>query len=171
MPASPPLRRLYLALTASVLLHAALLGAGDPGRFFAARPRLPSVTVLHASLPPLPNEAALLKNTLGEAQGQASPPTAPAAVTPPLVWRERTTERKLAEHLFYPPEAIAKGLEGEVRLLLTLDPQGRIIEAQIASSSGHGLLDRAAAEAAYAMHRLPDAGVRELILPVVFKLQ
>ena len=31
-----------------------------------------------------------------------------------------TARRKLAEHVYYPPEAIRLGLEGEVRLLLTL---------------------------------------------------
>lgn len=98
------------------------------------------------------------------AVGGARAPTRTAA-------RERAAQRKLAEHLFYPPEAVAAGIEGEVRLLLTLDPAGNVLEAAIASGSGHLALDRAALQAAYAMRRLPGAGAREFILPVVFRLE
>ena len=56
-------------------------------------------------------------------------------------------------------------------MLLTLDPAGNVLEAVIASGSGHPALDRAALSAAYAIQRLPGAGVRELILPVVFRLE
>ncbi|MEK7736899.1 MAG: energy transducer TonB, partial [Pseudomonadota bacterium] len=83
----------------------------------------------------------------------------------------QAARQKLAEHRFYPPEAIARGLQGEVRLLLTLSPAGDVLEARIAGSSGHPLLDRAATEAVYAMQRLSADGVRELILPVIFRLQ
>ncbi|MCX7170033.1 MAG: energy transducer TonB [Proteobacteria bacterium] len=175
MPTYPPQRRLYFALTASVLLHAALLGVNDLARSFSLRPSSAAVTVLQARLLPAPNETALLKNTLSEGEGQPLPPpqplVAPAAKAMQVPLRQRLAERKLAEHLFYPPEAIARGLEGEVRLLLTLAPDGKVLDAQIVSSSGHRLLDQAAAEAAYAMRRLPNTGVRELILPVVFRLQ
>ena len=85
--------------------------------------------------------------------------------------REPAAQRKLFAHLFYPPEAVARGLEGEVRLLLRLDAEDVILDARIASGSGHAILDQAAVDAALAMRRLPDAGVRELILSVVFKLQ
>ncbi len=73
--------------------------------------------------------------------------------------------------LFYPPEAVARGIEGEVRLLLTLDAEGAIRDAQVAASSGHKLLDEAAVKAAMAMGRLPETGAREVLLPVVFRLR
>ncbi|KAB2938107.1 MAG: energy transducer TonB [Rhodocyclaceae bacterium] len=73
--------------------------------------------------------------------------------------------------MFYPPEAVSRGLEGEVRVLLTLDAEGGIMDAQVAAGSGHRLLDIAAVQAALAMGSLPGAGVRELILPVVFRLR
>ena len=42
---------------------------------------------------------------------------------------------------------------------------------QLAASSGHVLLDQAAIKAAFAMGRLPGVSARELILPVIFRLQ
>lgn len=175
MPTSTSQHRLYFALAASVLLHATLLGVDDPARLFSLRPGNTALPMLQARLLPAPGESALLKNTLSgdEQQTLVLPPpiAARTASSLPQPLQPHLARRKLAEHVFYPPEAIARGLEGEVRLLLTLAPDGKVLDAQIVSSSGHGLLDQAAAEAAYAMGRLPDTGVRELILPVVFKLQ
>jgi protein TonB len=82
-----------------------------------------------------------------------------------------TAERRLAEHVYYPEEAIARGLEGEVRLLLTLDDSGAIVEAQVADSSGHAILDQAAVRAAHAMGKLTGVARREIILPVRFRLR
>lgn len=45
---------------------------------------------------------------------------------------------------YYPPEARRTGIEGELRLLLMLFPDGRIDEVRIMSSSGNPLLDKAA---------------------------
>jgi len=118
----------------------------------------------------------LLKDTIAEQEPtkavQAPPKLAdgknqrPASRTP-----EETAQRKLSEVLFYPPEAVARGLEGEVRVLLTLDGNGAIRDAQVAAGSGHKILDEAAIKAALAMGSLPGAGTRELILPVVFRLR
>ncbi|MBK9596331.1 MAG: energy transducer TonB [Rhodocyclales bacterium] len=58
-----------------------------------------------------------------------------------------------------------------MRLLLTLDGNGAIRDAQVAAGSGHPILDEAAIKAALAMGSLPDAGAREVILPVVFRLR
>ncbi|MFA7267740.1 MAG: energy transducer TonB [Sterolibacterium sp.] len=169
-----PQRRLFFALLASALLHAAAIGAGDLARRgFPLPPKHAATPVLQAHLLLPPDGATLLKNTLSEDDGPLpalTPPPAAQSAGERLL-RRQAAQRKLAEHLFYPPEAIAGGLEGEVRLLLLLDPDGRVLEAQVVSGSGHALLDRAATEAAYAMRRLPNPGVRELILPVVFKLK
>lgn len=156
-------RRLLAALAVSALLHAALLGARDlPGLFApAAQPLL--APALQVRLRP-PDVEPLLKNTLAENAGSSSAAPGGRAAA-------GAARRKLAEHLFYPPEAIARGLEGEVRLHLKLDPDGNLLETRIVTSSGHPLLDRAAMEAIQTMHRLDGAGVREMILPVIFKLQ
>jgi len=166
-------RRLFLAFTISLLIHTLLLGAEGFKRFLSGPPQLPTIVLVQARLLQPRASDPLLKNTLNARQAsavrelaaaRAGSGAAPAA-------RERVVRERLAEHLFYPPEAVARGLEGEVRLLLTLDPLGRILETQIASSSGHGVLDQAAVDAAHAAEPIPAAGARELILPVVFKLR
>jgi len=175
-----PSRRLTFAFAASVLLHALVLAGG------LLRDRLPPPAAprLQATLrlPPMPPPLAepLLKNTLDDdahepppappppPTAKPSPATRPTPAAQPAV---RAAQRKLAEHLFYPPEAIARGLEGEARLILILAADGRIEDVQLAASSGHALLDNAAIRAAFAMGSLPGLRSRELILPVIFRLQ
>jgi protein TonB len=175
MPLFPQQQRLGFAFGISLALHALLIGAESVRRFFSAPPPLAVAVVLQARLLQPIDVEPVLKDTLSDAGARlsrrhsAATPRSGAAVT--LGAREQAIQRKLAEHLFYPPQAVAKGLQGEVRLLLILDPQGGVLDARVASSSGHALLDQAAADAAYAMRRIPAAGVSELILPVVFKLQ
>jgi protein TonB len=172
---SPLPRRFLLALAASLALHLALIGLGLPGKKVSPQetPAMLSARLLPpATVRPEP----LLKDTIAEQEPtkavQAPPKLAdgknqrPASRTP-----EETAQRKLSEVLFYPPEAVARGLEGEVRVLLTLDGNGAIRDAQVAAGSGHKILDEAAIKAALAMGSLPGAGTRELILPVVFRLR
>lgn len=178
-------RRLSLAFAVSLLLHAAALGQG----VFRDLLQAPPARVLQATLrlPPAPPAAAepLLKNTLDDetpppAAPPEPPPPPPSPATrptpqPPAAKVEKrqlqAAQRKLAEHLYYPPEAIAAGLEGEARLILTLAADGSVADVQLAASSGHALLDKAAIRAAFAIGRLPGASTRELILPVIFRLQ
>lgn len=179
----PRFGRLPPALLLSVLLHAVCLTL--PGMTDPARPSRPPP--LEARLMPpadlLPAEN-LLKNTMTEqeapkpAVSRPSPPAPDPAGVPRMrkaekleKAREQAAQRKLSKHLYYPEDAIRQGLEGEVRLMLKLDGEGRIQSADVAASSGHPILDRAALSAAYNMGSLPDAGVREFILPVVFRLQ
>ena len=172
-----PRRRLFLAYVASLLLHLAALGSADLMARLQRPPARPTPAMLEATLlpAPAPREAEpLIKDTLAEATATAAaaPPQnqAPGArqATPRAV--TAAAQRKLAEHLFYPEDARIRGLEGEVRLLLTLETDGTLADAQVAGSSGHEILDGAAVRAAYAMGRLPGIGRREIILPVVFRL-
>lgn len=170
-----PCLAVSLALHLSLILPDALQGVG---------PSPPSV--LHASLRMLPasvlpaDDELLLKNTLDTRQSE------PVARLPPRATPSRAlrpedrkagkravdkAQRKLSQYLFYPPEAIARGLEGETRLLLTLDDNGRISEVSVAASSGHAILDQAAVRAARAMGRVNWSQARELLLPVVFRLE
>jgi protein TonB len=166
--------RFLLALAASLTLHLALLGLGPPQEKAGRRG-----TALNAHLlaPATAKPAAtLLKDTLAQPQAQTvEPAPSPAARSKSRRAAPRTPEeaaqRKLSQVLFYPPEAVARGLEGEVRLLLTLDGDGAIRDAQVAAGSGHEILDEAAVKAAYAIGSLPDAGAREVLLPVVFRLR
>ena len=180
LPNPSAVPRFPLALAMSLLLHAAVLGW--PGHR-AAMPARPATLEAHLPpLPPAPTEP-LLKNTLVQQQEPVVPAharTRPPPRTPGAHGaraarldkpREEAALRKLAKHQFYPEEAVEQGLEGEVRLLLVLDAAGQIVSVDIAAGSGHAILDRAARAAAFAMRSLPDAGVRDFILPVVFRLE
>lgn len=171
-----PNRRLLPALAASLALHLALLGLGlPPGK---VSPRETPAMLSARLLPPATVRPAepLLKDTLAEAEAPRAAPAQPRPADaksrrPAPRTPEAAAQRKLSEVLFYPPEAVARGLEGEVRLLLTLDGNGTVRDAQVAAGSGHPLLDDAAVRAAFAMGSLPEAGAREVILPVVFRLR
>ncbi len=181
-----PPRRLSFAFAFSLLLHAAVLGSGN----FRDLLKPPPAPMLQASLrlPPAPPPPAepLVKNTLDEEPEEPRPPEPPPpppaakpATKPSPAPRPakaearqvRAAQTKLAEHLYYPAEAIARGLEGETRLILTLADDGSIANVQLAASSGHAILDNAAIKAAFAIGRLPGVTARELILPVIFRLQ
>lgn len=83
----------------------------------------------------------------------------------------RQANTQMARELFYPPEAIARGLEGEALVLLFLDASGNVIAARLEASSGHALLDDAAVRAARTLHGLPESAPREALLPVRFRLR
>lgn len=182
-----PCRRLLTAYAASLLLHAVILGGGTFKNLLKPAPAAPLRVVLRPPAPDTPPAPAepLLKNTLDQEAERpretASPPPPPPPAKPaarpvpaekaPARKQVQAAQRKLAEHTFYPPEAIARGLEGEVRLIIVLADDGSISDVQVAASSGHALLDNAALKAAWAMGRLPGSTVRQLILPVSFRLQ
>lgn len=82
----------------------------------------------------------------------------------------RQASAQLARELLYPPEAIARGLEGQALVLLFLDGSGNAVAARLEASSGHALLDDAAVRAAKTLRALPDNAPREALLPVRFRL-
>ncbi|MGB0129211.1 MAG: energy transducer TonB [Rhodocyclaceae bacterium] len=183
----PADRRLILALAASFALHAVAviglhwLGFAKPAKRAtpaALQARLLPPSQMPPLQPPRPSEP-VLKNTLPPALAEQVPATSPDN---PLresdqgqkrskQSAEAAMRRKLAEQVFYPPEAVAQGTEGEVRLLVALDKSGNVVQAKVVVSSGKEVLDKAAVAAAYRIGRIPDAGVMDLILPVIFKLE
>ena len=132
-------------------------------------------------MPVVPPAEPLLKNTFDADDSVKAAAMAPAAEekpAPPKPARKiaakrdvQVAQRKLSEHQFYPPAAIEQGLEGEVRLIIKLGADGTVADVSLAASSGHALLDNAAIRAAYAMGKLTGASAREIILPVIFRLQ
>jgi protein TonB len=81
------------------------------------------------------------------------------------------TLERLSEVLLYPPEALRRGLEGEVVLLVELGEGGRIVGASVASTSGHPLLDEAALKAVGRLDALnPASAGKAILLPVRFKI-
>ena len=113
----------------------------------------------------------ILKDTLAQSEPPAPPKPSRHDKTTFGQHVAEAAKRKLAKHVYYPEAAVAAGIEGDVRLLLTLDARGAVKDVQIAGSSGHAILDEAAIRAAYAMGTLPDLDQREIILPVTFRLQ
>ncbi len=177
---APGERRFLLALAVSLLLHGALIGLSVP----AAAPPRPALPVLHALLLPASDTdaplPAVLHDTLSEETPLAEVPPVPqpaqAAIEPARARdnelpREARAATKTADTLLYPPEAVAAGIEGEVRVRITLDAAGAIADARIALGSGHAVLDAAALRAAYAVGRLPGAPAGEALLPVIFRLR
>lgn len=169
-----PARRFLLALLVSLLLHGAILG-GLPLLLNLGSPSAPPTPApLMAHLKPVPpaEPEPVVKDTI--AKEAMTPPPQPEPSAADLRAKRvavSNAKRKLAEHVFYPEEALLQGLEGEVRLLVTLAPDGRILDVQVASGSGHRLLDEAALEAVRGMGALPGLERRELILPVAFHLK
>lgn len=194
LPNLPRPSRLGTAYLLSILLHTLVLGAEYWQRPAAPPPEIATPRLELRLRTPAP---ALLKNTLSEPEAEltppAPPPPPPSAPTshrhsPANVPAKQLTpkppekparaaieraQRQLSQHLYYPEAAIAQGLEGEVRLLLVLAADGEITDVDLAASSGHRLLDQAAIRAAWAMGQLSGDGraSRELLLPVIFRLQ
>jgi protein TonB len=156
---------LYLALLLSLGLHAAAILAP----LWLETAPAPSARI-EARLLPAPAPEPMAE----EASTDASPEPRTLPREPALPQRLeggslRRAQAALSQHLFYPPDAIAQGLEGDVILLLTLAPNGQLASAEIARSSGHALLDQAALDAARHISMLPG-NPRQTLFPVKFRL-
>jgi protein TonB len=176
--------RLFLALAASLLLHALplvalLLVQPSP----PARQQSPlAATLRPAPLPesqpqPLPPPPPL---TLPEQPKPAARPAKPSPRSerekPPAAKTWTQAVRQHMEKLndagqFYPAEAIARGLEGEVLVLIIIDQSGKVTAARVEQGSGHGILDDAALRAVRSLRSLPADAPREALLPVRFRLR
>ncbi len=183
------------ALALSLVLHAALLAQGarlatllpaiarppDP----ALKVRLTEPLSLPAPQPELlkrednPREAApALKPAAKPVEKRLVRPPEPtrrAATTPGVEQLTGEAARKareqIARELLYPLEAIERGLEGEVLVMLFLDEAGNAIAARVEASSGHAILDQAAVRAARTLRSLPSSAPREALVPVRFRLR
>lgn len=158
------------ALAISLLLHGAILWPDGWQRVHQAK-----LLPLRVQLPPTESVLALATEVEPpDPHAQVlAPATTPVAAEKPRALTGRALSKALAalaREEFYPREAIARGLEGKVVLLLVLDEAGRITRIEVASSSGHALLDEAARKAAGRIDRLP-AGRRQVLLPVEFHLE
>lgn len=176
-----PPSRFFLALALSLTLHGGLLLPSllQSPNVAPARPPLQAVLRPQPQPEPSPVET-LLKNTLdSEPAIQASPPPRPAlpadrAGAKPAASVKRevvAAQKKLSQYLYYPPEAVARGIEGEVRLRIALDEAGSITDVLLVASSGYPMLDNAAIKAAWAMGQTSATPARQLLLPVIFRLQ
>ena len=170
-------KRFLWALAASLLLHVAALWPVGRHMLPAPSPMSP----LRVRLPPAePDEALSAASGPSLVTPQSAVPPAPSlrnapertqTKPQPLQGRAlRAALERLAREEFYPREAIARGLEGRVVLLLSLDESGQILRIEVASSSGHALLDDAARNAAARIGRVASQR-RQVLLPVEFRLE
>lgn len=170
--------RLAPALLLSLLVHLLSFLPGLPPP--SSKPPTPPPLLARLQAPPPVPEVVPL--TLPEPPPAVTPPPAkprppkpapsPAAAAPD--W-QREIRRQFGEQQqrgeFYPAEAIARGLQGEVLVLLLLAPDGSVMAARIEQGSGHGLLDDAALRAVRALRSLPADAPRETLIPVRFRLR
>jgi protein TonB len=188
LPAILAQSRLTAFVLLSLLLHALLLwppilsDVPAPPDEPAAAEHFP-LPVLETRLRPVdessppPAPEAMLTTT---AARTATVPLRPVAVPPAPTFASvpqrlegealQTALATLASEDFYPAAAIARGLEGQVIVLLGLSAQGEVLSATLASSSGHAILDTAALRAVRRIARLPTAQ-RQVLLPVHFQLE
>lgn len=163
--------RFGLALAASLALHLAVL---LPVEWWQPRVPAPSLPPLAVVLPPheTAREIATQPERLQPPANAVPPaPTFQKAVPKALTGRAlNAAMAALTREEFYPREAIARGLEGRAVLLLTLDTAGRVTAVEVASGSGHAILDEAALKAAMRIGSLPG-GHRQALLPVEFRLE
>jgi len=177
IPAMPLFFALLLSLALHLMFFAVPAWIAKPDRPPPATARidarlLPSV-VTEVTEPPPDAEFAESVTTQAEASSPPTPlppPRLPPAPNKLSGQALRRAQQSLARHLFYPPQAVAQGLEGEVTLLLVLDTRGRIETAEIARSSGHPVLDQAALAAARSVGAFPGSP-RQTLLPVSFSLE
>lgn len=160
---------LSVALLLSIFLHAALVALPDllTTRPQPALPRRLDAQLLPSAEPKMMADAVSTESHVLDTM----PPR--SAIPPPDRLQGRALIRAqsaLSRHLFYPPEAVEQGLEGEVILLLILADTGQLISAAIARSSGHAVLDEAALDAARHIGALPG-NPRQTLFPVSFRLQ
>jgi protein TonB len=73
----------------------------------------------------------------------------------------------------YPPQARSRGWKGTVLLLASLDAQGRLQELRVRKSSGHSVLDQAAAALVRKVTPIENAAGRPLAIeiPIVYELK
>jgi protein TonB len=178
--------RLTFALLLSATLHAALLGVtwsgpATPPEPARARP-LEARLVAAPLLPPAPTPAEAptpraATSPVGTLSQKAKPapvrrprPNARTAPTPTPTAKIDSLARQLARQLFYPPQAVAQGLEGTALVTVFFDPDGSVIAVRLERSSGHAILDDAALAAVRSLRTLPQTVATETLVPVRFRL-
>ena len=173
--------RLFAALALSLILH--LLPFVPNSDFEQKKP--PTVAFTVAELRPPPAQPATPPLTLpeppqpaaAEKPAKAKPEPKPEVKSQPRApqtWRQTVREhlKKLdAAGQFYPAEAIAQGLQGQVDVLLIIDETGKVTAARVEQGSGHPILDEAALRAVRSLQSLPADAPRQVVLPVRFRLR
>ncbi|MGM0595267.1 MAG: energy transducer TonB [Pseudomonadota bacterium] len=149
----------------------------------AAKPTEPAPSRAETEEKPEPSRSPEAKTEAAEKETEQ---TAPAINTIPDAPPSRPEQRRLAQqqaeshirlelarHFRYPLLARKRGWQGEVMLAFQLAADGRIRDARIARSSGHGVLDRAALKALDRVAPLEQNAPTGITLkiPVIYRLE
>jgi protein TonB len=178
---------LHISLVLSLVLHLVAYTVGDwlglraapvppPRRIIDAMLILPEIKVPVQESPPaqplVPEPAAPQQSpdpAVMPAQAPPAPPATGTAAAPPQ--RHPAARPTVPDPLaFYPPEAVLRGIEGDVDVSIRLDAAGNVVAARVGRGSGHAILDEAAVRAALTLKGLPG-GRGETVLPVRFRLR
>jgi protein TonB len=176
--AAPPVLRFGLSTLASVLLHVAVLWplglsvqrVVPPPPVLKAMLAAPVLATKRVEEPEPPEP--VVPSPRPPAAAVPPPPTFSPKPPPPRPLKGRALNAAMAALVkedFYPREAIERGIEGDVIVLLTLTASGGVADATVATSSGHAMLDAAALAAVRRIAGLPSAQ-RQVLLPVQFRL-
>ena len=106
-------------------------------------------------------------------------PAQPAPVRKPPAKRPQPWTEQVRQHLrkldqagqFYPAEAIQRGIQGEVEVLMVLDESGKVVGARVEHGSGHAILDEGALRAIRSLSAVAADAPRQVVLPVRFRLK
>lgn len=156
--------RLALAVAVSVALHAAALWL-----LFADRLAPQSDRLYELQLSP---GFAVTPNAGGNARTTDGDP-ASAAKSAGASGSSGALTRNISDLMLsipYPALARSMNLEGRTLIHCRLTPDGRVLEAHIAETSGHRVLDEAAVRAVRAW-RFPVGAPEQLAIPIEFRLQ
>lgn len=167
---------LTAAFVASLLLHAlALLPEWLAEKPPPRPPPLLANLQPHSAAPATP-ELRLATPSLSEKPAVPHLPAKPQEKRPAAEndWRHALRQQIMKQQqagLFYSRESIAARLEGEVLVFFILDRNGNVDAARVEESSGQPLLDRDAVAAIRRLKGLPADAPRQVLLPVVFRLE
>lgn len=180
MPAS---FKLSIAFVLSTVMHALLLGVPWSGSATTAEP--PRAAPLEAHLVPAPRLPPAPTPAKASSVELTSPLRAPSrkAENPPVPKpqpkvRTATSPKEkfeplaqqLARQLYYPPQAVAQGLQGTALVTVFFDLDGSVIAVRLERSSSHAILDEAALAAVRGLRTQPRSDATEMLVPVRFQL-
>jgi protein TonB len=81
-------------------------------------------------------------------------------------------QRRIGAKLVYPPQARRAGIQGVTELVFTIHEDGSVSGVKVRASSGHAILDEAAAAAVFAAAPFPKPNSQTRIaIPISFKLR
>ena len=149
-----------------------------PHRITASRRSAASPAPATAVMARIPAARQIIAKNTARAPGNGKPAVADAIRDEAAKTDEAASElrRMFSANFTYPPLARRRGWEGEVRLGLRLEPDGRLTHIHIVKSSGFAILDKSALKTARGLGLAPAAARWlhgewfDMILPVRYQL-